>query len=48
MSDSCCGGCGGQAREPKKDQPAVQAHEPKKDSPVVQAHKPEQVQKQDK
>jgi hypothetical protein len=42
MSDSCCGGCGGQAHEPKKDQPAVQEHKPE------QGQKQEQAQKQDK
>jgi hypothetical protein len=35
MSDSCCGGCGGQA------------HKPKEDKPTVQEHKPEQAQKQE-
>ncbi|MGD9662930.1 MAG: hypothetical protein AB7U63_16860 [Porticoccaceae bacterium] len=28
MSDSCCGGCGGQGHEPKKEQPVVQEHNP--------------------
>ena len=44
MSDSCCGGCGGQAQEPKKDQPAVQEHKPEQD----QKQEQKQEQRQDK
>jgi len=40
MSDSCCGGCGGQNTEPKKEKTVVQEQAPEQDK--------KQVPKQDK
>jgi hypothetical protein len=50
MSDSCCGGCGGQAHQPRDEKPAVQEHKPEQGQAQAQELKsePQQEPKQDK
>jgi len=43
MSGSCCGGCGGQDTEPKKEETGVQQQAPEQEQ--KQAQKPDKAEK---